>query len=413
MLTDGGLVVTIGRLNAMMNWFVRVEDDSDKVEVPFATEADANKWAGEMRDLIASRQGSALDLPAKTVSVHEGEAEHYIYGNPTSLDGTFHGNPTQLDGTFHGNPGDGTLHDMLADVADHVDYEAAVVVAAADELEETAPEIANAAREQANAMEDAAEALEEAADEARDTAAEVFSETGIPQDEFHADEEQQEVIAGNVPNVNAPSFPVQTLQGNPSEPPFDSLSPEWADETLGSVDELGWYGRFDTPREGSDLFLGGWILEQDEQGFTDYVFYDTDTELNDAWDSMVGIYDRYYDTVEGNPTNPFKKERLKKRIRNLPSPRPGIQGKRRMTVRRRGRMPVTGNPQVFDNMNQVPIAGNPSPQAPISVNTPLPVPDSGHQLNVPVGPPAAPIPTTVDTPPEPSHWYTKTMFKGR
>lgn len=94
-----------------------------------------------------------------------------------------------------GNPGEGTLHDMLADAADHVDYEAAVVEAAADEIEDD--EIAAAADEQAEAMVEAADALDDAADAARDTAAEVFTETGIPQDVPKPDDDLDDVVRGN------------------------------------------------------------------------------------------------------------------------------------------------------------------------------------------------------------------------
>ena len=96
---------------------------------------------------------------------------------------------------LQGNPGEGTLHGMLSDVADHVDYEASVVETAADEIEDD--DIREAAEEQAEAMADAADALDEAAEAAADTAAEIFTETGTAQDDPQADPALEEVRDGN------------------------------------------------------------------------------------------------------------------------------------------------------------------------------------------------------------------------
>ena len=97
----------------------------------------------------------------------------------------------ELAALTEGNPSENVpLHEQLAAAADYVDYEADVVDKAADEISD--PDIAEAAEEQADAMRDAADALDEAADAARETTAEVFTETGVPQDE-----QTTEVTAGN------------------------------------------------------------------------------------------------------------------------------------------------------------------------------------------------------------------------
>ena len=92
-----------------------------------------------------------------------------------------------------GNPGEIKLHEALSSIEDWLDYEAAVVAEAAEEI--TDPDIAEAAEEQAEAMEEAAEAVGEAAEEARETAAEVFSETGEPSSE--ATGAEGEAVKGN------------------------------------------------------------------------------------------------------------------------------------------------------------------------------------------------------------------------
>jgi len=116
---------------------------------------------------------------------------------------------------IEGNPTGAPLHEALAEAAQVVDYEAAVVETAAEEIED--PAIASAAEDQAEAMHEAADALDEAAEAAAETAAEVFNETGIP-----SDENPETVIAGNpadpgepLPN---PDPEVAALAGNPFAP---------------------------------------------------------------------------------------------------------------------------------------------------------------------------------------------------
>lgn len=137
-----------------------------------------------------------------------------IYGNPTEeetmADETGAVRRIEREGfVIEGNPEGVPLHEAMGAMADWLDYEAAVVEEAAEELEEAAEEleesdhvteaeveaveeIAEAAGEQAEAMEEAAEALEEASEEAAETAAKVYTETGVP-----ADQQAAPVVAGN------------------------------------------------------------------------------------------------------------------------------------------------------------------------------------------------------------------------
>ena len=57
------------------------------------------------------------------------------------------------------------------------------------------------------------------------------------------------------------------------------------DEEIGSVDELGWYGRF---IDRVDLFY--YILNEDSQGFFSYEQYPTLPSLNEAWEEIEAMY---------------------------------------------------------------------------------------------------------------------------
>ena len=60
------------------------------------------------------------------------------------------------------------------------------------------------------------------------------------------------------------------------------------DEEIGSVDELGWYGRF---IDRVDLLY--YILTEDSQGFFSYQQYATLPELNVAWDEIEAMYETF------------------------------------------------------------------------------------------------------------------------
>jgi len=141
-------------------------------------------------------------LGAVAESVRSGEDPVFdpapiVDGNPDGIGGDAEildliGEPAIVDG----NPGDNEpLHEALADVAAQVGYEAEVVEAAAEEVDDD--DIAKAASKQAAAMDDAADALQEAAEVAAETAAEVFTETGVPTVEVaKTDTPEGEVISG-------------------------------------------------------------------------------------------------------------------------------------------------------------------------------------------------------------------------
>ena len=50
------------------------------------------------------------------------------------------------------------------------------------------------------------------------------------------------------------------------------------DEQAGSVEELGWFGRFNEEKV---------ILTEDSQGFVDAEEYDTIEKLNEVWDTLA------------------------------------------------------------------------------------------------------------------------------
>lgn len=124
------------------------------------------------------------------------------------------GNAAPVPGGVEG-AADGTLHGMLSDVADHIDYEAKVVERAADRLPADDP-VAKLAGKQAAKMADAAEAVAEASAAAADTTAEVFNETGVAQHDQKdgaAGEIAEQVTGGNPMSNNNPAD--HATKGNP------------------------------------------------------------------------------------------------------------------------------------------------------------------------------------------------------
>ena len=57
------------------------------------------------------------------------------------------------------------------------------------------------------------------------------------------------------------------------------------DDSIGSVDELGWFGLF-LDQAGS----GGQILTEDSYGFVTVWEFDNDRDLNDEWHSIENDY---------------------------------------------------------------------------------------------------------------------------
>ncbi len=77
-------------------------------------------------------------------------------------------------------------------------------------------------------------------------------------------------------------------QRSPEE--HDTLFGEQADEEVGSVDELGWYGLVK-----HDARPGGLILLQDEQGFRHVREAETDDALTQSWDAIRHEYERFHE----------------------------------------------------------------------------------------------------------------------
>jgi hypothetical protein len=59
---------------------------------------------------------------------------------------------------------------------------------------------------------------------------------------------------------------------------------EGTTESIGSVDELGWFGAFPDERA---------ILTEDSQGFVGLDEYGTDTEYQAAWSALETMYAKY------------------------------------------------------------------------------------------------------------------------
>lgn len=66
---------------------------------------------------------------------------------------------------------------------------------------------------------------------------------------------------------------------------YDATLEGGCDEEIGSVHELGWYGRF-IDRVGQYYY----ILFEDSDGFFEYFQFDSLVELNQAWAEVEGQY---------------------------------------------------------------------------------------------------------------------------
>ena len=64
------------------------------------------------------------------------------------------------------------------------------------------------------------------------------------------------------------------------------------DDDLGSVDELGWYGYFSGKIKNRGPFHI--LVWEDSNGFVGSRFFDSESELQDAWSQVESEYSDYY-----------------------------------------------------------------------------------------------------------------------
>jgi hypothetical protein len=86
---------------------------------------------------------------------------------------------------------------------------------------------------------------------------------------------------------------LELLRRNQTIAELDGLFGEQANEEIGDVSELGWFGL--VRHEGRP---GGIVLAQDEQGFRDIWETDSDAELQQRWEAVNDEYGRFYDERE-------------------------------------------------------------------------------------------------------------------
>jgi hypothetical protein len=67
---------------------------------------------------------------------------------------------------------------------------------------------------------------------------------------------------------------------------FDDIEP---DESVGSVDELGWFGLY------NDELV---ITELDSMGFVDATQFESSADYNAAVERIVSLYDEFYGDTE-------------------------------------------------------------------------------------------------------------------
>jgi hypothetical protein len=218
------------------------------------------------------------------------------------------------------------LHEQLAAAADHVEYEAEVVEDAAEEL--PPGDVKDAAEDQAEAMHDAAEALDEAADEARDAAAEIFTETGTPEDVTATEPTPEGDVVGGNPFAGFDSFEdcvaKVTAKGGIADPEAYCASIKRASEgnyrysilrevALGNQSNKEWYkegyerGKAyeGDPENAPDPLSGEWAGESIPEIFGSWEAA-TDEAMESYeigyWAAVYGNPERLVETtVDGNP----------------------------------------------------------------------------------------------------------------
>lgn len=63
-------------------------------------------------------------------------------------------------------------------------------------------------------------------------------------------------------------------------------------DDVGSVDELGWYAKYSGKIKGRGPFHV--IINEDSQGFVSGEFFDTDKQINKAWERIEKEYEDFY-----------------------------------------------------------------------------------------------------------------------
>ncbi len=68
---------------------------------------------------------------------------------------------------------------------------------------------------------------------------------------------------------------------------------ESTDEEIGSVDDLGWYGRYASKIKGHGPFYA--VVSENGQGFVDVQYFDTEQELDAFWLNIKSDYEDYWE----------------------------------------------------------------------------------------------------------------------
>ena len=95
------------------------------------------------------------------------------------------------------------------------------------------------------------------------------------------------------------------FEGNENEEIAEQLSGMTPDEEAGDVSEMGmWSGIF----RGIEIWIdpikvkgdmpGGYIVQEDEQGFFTYTEFQADEELEKAWEWILEQEEKFYEGVE-------------------------------------------------------------------------------------------------------------------
>ncbi len=89
------------------------------------------------------------------------------------------------------------------------------------------------------------------------------------------------------------------FEGNESkeiaEKLYEMLNAGMADEEAGDISEMGWYSALFSgillDADGNELESeeGGYITDEDEQGFFTYTEYDTNDELEKTWQNILAL----------------------------------------------------------------------------------------------------------------------------
>lgn len=124
-------------------------------------------------------------------------------------------------------------------------------------------------------------------------------------------------VAGwNEPAPTADRADLEVLRRNQAIAHLDDLFGQQADEEIGDVQELGWFGLVR-----HEARPGGLVLSQDEQGFQYIWETDSDDELQDRWTAVNDEYERFQverDERERHDQGPHRLADLEERLAPLP-----------------------------------------------------------------------------------------------